>query len=154
MSDNYEIATKDTWNNIPMDNPKHLEIYLEFTESQFNKMKNGLIPEEMEDKWFIYYEEGFLYFHRSWTGFGIYRTKITKEPTGYIIREFWVERNFEKYSNTDDEQDRTTLKLLISNCLLNEPLSSLKTESSMDSSDEILKKSGNIFENLTKSVRQ
>ena len=122
-----------------MDNPKHLEIYLEFTESQFNKMKNGLIPEEMEDKWFIYYEEGFLYFHRSWTGFGIYRTKITKEPTGYIIREFWVERNFEKYSNTDDEQDRTTLKLLISNCLLNEPLSSLKTESSMDSSDEILK---------------
>jgi hypothetical protein len=154
VSDNYEIATKDTWNNIPMDNPKHLEIYLEFTESQFNKMKNGLIPEEMEDKWFIYYEEGFLYFHRSWTGFGIYRTKITKEPTGYIIREFWVERNFEKYSNTDDEQDRTTLKLLISNCLLNEPLSSLKTESSMDSSDEILKKSGNIFENLTKSVRQ
>jgi ADP-ribosyl-[dinitrogen reductase] hydrolase len=139
VSDNYEIATKDTWNNIPMDNPKHLEIYLEFTESQFNKMKNGLIPEEMEDKWFIYYEEGFLYFHRSWTGFGIYRTKITKEPTGYIIREFWVERNFEKYSNTDDEQDRTTLKLLISNCLLNEPLSSLKTESSMDSSDEILK---------------
>ena len=85
------------------------------------------------------YEEGFLYFHRSWTGFGIYKAKITKEPPGYIIREFWVERNIEKYSNTDDEQDRTTLKLLISNGLLNEPLSSLKTDSSMDSSDEILK---------------
>jgi ADP-ribosyl-[dinitrogen reductase] hydrolase len=73
MSNNNEIATKDTWNNIPMDNHKHLEIYLEFTESQFNKMKNGLIPEEMEDKWFIYYEKGFLHFHRSWTGHGLFK---------------------------------------------------------------------------------
>ncbi len=139
MSYNNEIATKDTWNIIPTDNPKHLEIYLEITESQFNKMKNGLIPEEMEDKCFIYYEEGFLYFHRSWTGNGLYKAKISKEPIGLIIRDFWVERNVEKYSSLDDEVDRTTLKLFISNGLLNEPWSSLKTESSMDSSDEILK---------------
>ena len=96
VSDTNEIATKDIWKNLPIDNPKQLQIYLEFNESQFSKIKNGLIPEEMEDKWFIYYEEEFLYFHRSWTGFGMYKTKITKEPTGYIIREFWVERNIEK----------------------------------------------------------
>jgi hypothetical protein len=139
MSNTNEIATKDIWINLPIDNPKQLEIYLEFTESQFNKIKNGLIPEEMEDKWFIYYEEGFLHFHRSWTGHGLFKAKITKEPTGYIIRDFWVERNIEKYSNLDDDADRTTLKLLISNGLLHEPLSSLKTESSLDSSDEALK---------------
>lgn len=139
MSNTNEIATKDTWINLPIDNPKQLEIYLEFTESQFNKIKNGLIPEEMEDKWFIYYEEGFLHFHRSWTGYGLFKAKITKEPTGYIIRDFLVERNIEKYSNLDDDGDRTTLKLLISNGLLHEPLSSLKTESSLDSSDEALK---------------
>lgn len=139
MSNTNEIATKDTWINLPIDNPKQLEIYLEFTESQFNKIKNGLIPEEMEDKWFIYYEKGFLHFHRSWTGHGLFKAKITKEPTGYIIRDFWVERNIEKYSNLDDDGDRTTLKLLISNGLLHEPLSSLKTESSLDSSDEALK---------------
>ena len=88
MEDTNGIATKDSWKNLPIDNPKQLQIYLEFNESQFSKIKNGLIPEEMEDKWFIYYEEGFLYFHRSWTGFGMYKTKITKEPTGYIIRDF------------------------------------------------------------------
>jgi hypothetical protein len=139
MSDNYEIATKDTWINLPIDNPKHLKINLVFNESEFSKIKNGLIPEEMEDKWFIYYEEGFLHFHRSWTGYGLFKAKITKEPTGYIIRDFWVERNIEKYSNLDDDGYRTTLKLLISNGLLHEPLSSLKTESSLDSSDEALK---------------
>jgi hypothetical protein len=139
MSNTNEIATKDTWINLPIDNPKQLEIYLEFTESQFNKIKNGLIPEEMEDKWFIYYEEGFLHFHRSWTGYGLFKAKITKEPTGYIIRDFLVERNIEKYSNLDDDGDRTTLKLLISKGLLHEPLSSLKTESSLDSSVEALK---------------
>jgi len=77
MSNTNEIATKDTWINLPIDNPKQLEIYLEFTESQFNKIKNGLIPEEMEDKWFIYYEQGFLHFHRSWTGHGLFKAKIT-----------------------------------------------------------------------------
>ena len=37
--------------------PKQINFSMQFTEEQFDKITNGLIPEEMEDKWFIYFEE-------------------------------------------------------------------------------------------------
>jgi len=36
----------------------------------------GLVPEEIEDKWFIYWEDDTLFFHRSWTGNCIYVSPI------------------------------------------------------------------------------
>ena len=60
---------------------------------QFLELKKGLIPQQMEDKWFIFYEDGWLHFHRSWTGFGNYKAQVVKEEDGYSINEFWAERN-------------------------------------------------------------
>lgn len=113
-----EIATKESWKNIPIDKPKKIEIDLFLTNKQFSKLKNGLIPQEMEDKWFIYYENEWLYFHRSWTGYGIYKAKLDKVTDGYIIRELWVERNKEKYNNEDDNADIETFLFLIARGLL------------------------------------
>jgi len=108
-----EIATKETWVNHPIDNPKRIVIDLLFTDKQFSKLSKGLIPEEMEDKWFVYYENEWLYFHRSWTGNGVYKAKLIKETLGYSIKEFWAERNQEKYNNEDDNIDIETFSFLI-----------------------------------------
>ena len=101
-------AIKATWKNSPMDHPKRIDIHLLFTEKQFSTLIEGLIPQQMEDKWFIYYEDEWLYFHRSWTGHGIYKAKISKVTDGYSIKEFWVERNPKKYKNQDDTTDLET----------------------------------------------
>lgn len=98
-------ALRTSWQNSPIDNPKRIEIDLHFTGKQFLRLTKGLIPEEMEDKWFIFYENGWLYFHRSWTGHGIYKAHLKKESDGYSITEFQAERNQEKYSNEDDNED-------------------------------------------------
>jgi hypothetical protein len=116
------FATKASWKNLPMDNPKRIEIDLKLTEDQFLKVSRGLIPEEMEDKWFIYFEDGWLFFHRSWTGFELYRAKLNREKEGYSIKEFQVERNPEKYSNEDDQQDIASLTFLIARGLLGMPI--------------------------------
>jgi ADP-ribosyl-[dinitrogen reductase] hydrolase len=113
-----EIATKDTWKHQPIDNPKRIVIDLHLTDKQFSKLKNGLIPQQMEDKWFIYYENEWLYFHRSWTGNGMYKAKLNKETDGYSITEFWAERNQEKYKNEDDNSDIETFAFLIARGLL------------------------------------
>ena len=63
---NPEIAARSRWENHPIDQPKRIRINLEFSEEQMDKMKIGLIPQQMEDKWFIFYEEEWLYFHRSY----------------------------------------------------------------------------------------
>jgi len=113
-----EIATKETWKNIPIDNPKRIDIDLLFTDKQFFKLTRGLIPQQMEDKWFVYYENEWLYFHRSWTGNGMYKAKLNKVTDGYSIKEFWAERNQEKYKNEDDNTDIETFSFLIARGLL------------------------------------
>jgi len=113
-----ETATKETWNNIPIVNPKRIDIDLFFTDKQFSKLKNGLIPQQMEDKWFIYYENEWLYCHRSWTGNGIYKAKLNKVIDGYTIKEFWAERNQENYQNEDDNTDIDTFSFLMARGLL------------------------------------
>ncbi|MDQ1086415.1 ADP-ribosylglycohydrolase family protein [Siphonobacter sp. SORGH_AS_1065] len=111
-------ATKATWKNFPMDHPKRIDIHLLFTDRQFSTLVAGLIPQQMEDKWFIYYENEWLYFHRSWTGHGIYKAKINKVTDGYSIKEFWAERNPKKYKNQDDTTDLETFSFLIARGIL------------------------------------
>lgn len=113
-----EIATKQTWKNTPIDNPKRIDIDLLFTDQQRARLIKGIVPQQMEDKWFIYYEDEWLYFHRSWTGNGTYKAKLNKVIDGYSIKEFWAERNQEKYKNEDDNTDIEAFSFLIARVLL------------------------------------
>lgn len=134
-----ETATKETWKNVPIDNPKKIDIDLLFTEKQFSKLKNGLIPQQMEDKWFIYYENEWLHFHRSWTGNGMYKAKLNKITDGYSIKEFWAERNQEKYKNQDDNTDIETFSFLIARGLLGIDVSSIYSSRNIKTETDALK---------------
>jgi ADP-ribosylglycohydrolase len=134
-----ETATKETWKNIPIDNPKRIDIDLLFTDKQFSKLINGLIPQQMEGKWFIYYENEWLYFHRSWTGNGMYKAKLNKVTNGYSIKEFWAERNQEKYKNEDDNTDIETFSFLIARGLLGIDVSSIYSSRNIKTETDALK---------------
>ena len=134
-----EIATKDTWQNQPIDNPKRIAIDLHLTDKQFSKLTNGLIPQQMEDKWFIYYENEWLYFHRSWTGNGMYKAKLNKETDGYSITEFWAERNQEKYKNEDDNTDVETFSFLIARGLLGIDVGNIYSSRNIKTESDVLK---------------
>jgi len=113
-----DTATRKTWQNFPIDNPKRIAINLQFTDRQLEKLTKGLIPHEMEDKWFIFYENNWLYFHRSWTGYGLYKAQLIREQDGYSIKEFWAERNKEIYKNDNDSTDTERISFLIARGLL------------------------------------
>lgn len=64
-----ERATKSSWKIL--DAPRQcepLEYEYVFDDADADRLQLGLIPQEMEDKWFVYFENGWLYLHRSWTG--------------------------------------------------------------------------------------
>ncbi len=142
-----EIATQKTWKNSPIDSPKRIELELQFTDKQFSKIIRGLIPGQMEDKWFIFYEGSWLYFHRSWTGFGIYKAKLEESKSGYSIREFWVERNQEKYQNKNDEEDIHNITFLIARGLLGIDVRQIFSKQIIRSENEAVKAWSN-FGNL------
>ncbi len=134
-----ETATKKTWKNIPIDNPKRIDIDLLFTDKQYAKLTKGLIPQQMEDKWFIYYEDEWLYFHRSWTGNGMYKAKLNKVTDGYSIKEFWAERNPQKYKNEDDNTDIETFSFLIARGLLGIDVRNIYSSRNIKSNSDVVK---------------
>ena len=89
-----------------------------FNRDEFQLISKGLIPVEMEDKWFVFLENDSLYFHRSWTGTCIYEIHLTHRGEEYLVTDAWVNRNFEQYGSDDDSYDALLLSFLIDNLLL------------------------------------
>ena len=95
-----------------------LEYSRDFTVEEYGKIAKGVIPLEMEDKWFIHLEDDTLNLYRSWTGHCIYKVRLEKTDDGYCISEVKSNRDPNQYRETDGEYDAKMLDFLISNLLL------------------------------------
>lgn len=97
------IVTKADWNIEPMpEKNAQFTIKRKFTEEQIKRLKKGHIPEEMEDRWFYYYEDGKIYFHRSWSGNCIFIVEFNFKTNMHLVT---VNRDENQYSNTDIDED-------------------------------------------------
>jgi hypothetical protein len=116
----HKQAVKTDWQTKPISQKqKTLACRQEFTSEEYAKLQLGVIPEQMEDKWFIYFSNNKLYFHRSWTGFCIYLVDIEAVEDGfYQTSKVIVNRNQKEYTETDDEKDTEILSFLINRLLL------------------------------------
>jgi hypothetical protein len=116
------IATKDSWKILPRPTDRAALAFTEsYTLEEFWQMKRGLIPRQMEDKWFIYFEESWIYFHRSWTGACIYGIRFESSITRAFAVESWVSRNSTQYRETRTDYDQLVAKFLIDTFLLGKP---------------------------------
>ena len=98
-----------------------LSVHKEFTLTEYKELEKGIRPREMEDKWFIYFENDQLYFHRSWTGYCRYIAKFETVEGKYCITEVIVNRNKKQYKEQDDKRDLKLLFYLIDSMLLHKP---------------------------------
>jgi hypothetical protein len=107
-------AQRGDWKTEPMPSSSKLIAVNEvYTSTDFEYIMAGVIPREMEDKWFAFYEKPWLYVHRSWTGYCIFKVRfeVVEEIVG--ISEVWVNRDAEQYTETDDLRDRNFLLTLL-----------------------------------------
>jgi hypothetical protein len=117
-------ATNNSWHIKPLPQ-KHaiisISVYFSIADAVF--IKNGCIPVDMDDHWFIYFEDDFLYFHRSSTGFCIYATKIDEKSNNFHLIEAWVNQDSRQYneSNLDSDYHSDIIKDIIENLILNNP---------------------------------
>jgi len=99
------VVVKDDWKTNEFSKAQIIKVILPITESQYAKIRFGLLPLQMEDKWFVYFNDGRIHFHRSWTGDKVYEAKVEKLDSQYVIKEILVERDVKLYSCTDDIKD-------------------------------------------------
>lgn len=112
MSDREQyIATKDDWNIDPM--PEKTDTFIlkrHFSKEEIANLRRGHIPDEMEDRWFCYYEDDKLYIHRSWSGICIY---IVEFKSVFNRHKVTVNRDENQYGCTDVDEDIEQLNELL-----------------------------------------
>lgn len=121
-----------------------LSVYKEFTPTEYKELQKGIYPEEMEDKWFIYFESDRLFFHRSWTGYCIYIAKFETVKGKHYITEVIVNRDKTQYKEKDDKWDLKLLLYLIGSMLLHKP-TPFPRHSANGSKDEQIMKQWGLF---------
>lgn len=113
-------ATRASWKNSPFLEGRPIPYEATWTREQFVRIAEGLIPTCMEDKWFVFYEEPYLYFHRSWTGLPIYKITVGQTERGYEAM-----KTQSSWRSADGQEPDLTyqvemLDFLVSNLLLGE----------------------------------
>lgn len=89
-----------------------------FSQSEMDRIRVGVIPEVMEERWFIYWRDKTLYFHRSWTGFCIYVVRFVRQDEVWRMVRAEVNRDHEQYQGMDDDDDVELISDLIDILLL------------------------------------
>lgn len=97
---------------------ERLNLPLLYSDADAERMMKGHIPSDMDDKWFIFFENGWLYFHRSWTGHCIFAVRLDGSPAGVRIVEAWVNRDADQYNSPGADADKQLVEQLIRSRLL------------------------------------
>ena len=114
-------ASGNSWKREPFKEGVPLQYSANFSAEEFAILQDGLVPKEMEDKWFLYYEEPYLFLHRSWTGMPAYRVELHGEASGgaSCVEALWsTEGNLPNAAGGDSAYAARVLDFLISNLLL------------------------------------
>ena len=111
-------ATSTSWKRIPFTAGVPLPYRATFDAHQLELLKRGFIPRNMDDKWFIYYEEPYLYLHRSWTGLPKYRVTLKNIANGADVSEALCSSPLADISPVSLDYEAALLDLFVSNILL------------------------------------
>lgn len=112
-------ATKNSWKTRPMP-PQRKELELDgmFSRHEYVTVSLGKVPQSPADKWFIYLDGEWLYFHRAQTGACVFQLRIQPFEDRYHANLAVVNRNPQQYRNEDDEYDVAMIAYLIDHLLL------------------------------------
>ena len=117
--DDMKIAKQSDWETKALPSKRStISLDRRFSSDEFRRMQAGLVPEQMEDKWFVYWQDDTLFFHRSWTGVCIYAVRVAVEGDSCRVVEADVNRDPEEYGGTNDDHDAKMILYLIDVLLL------------------------------------
>lgn len=116
------IARREDWKTRPLPAARAtLPIARSFSSEEFAHVIRGFVPVAMEQKWFVYYEDGAIRFHRSWTGIEIFRVYLSPmggRPGCWQVDRVEVNRHPHQYHPESDAESQSMLQELIDNLLI------------------------------------
>ena len=99
-----------------------------WSDEDWERIQRGYASRDMDEKWDVFAEGEVVFLHRSWTGNGVFAATFTPvDGGGWRIASAVVERDAERYGNTDDVYDCVTLELVITAIVLGQPAPELRS---------------------------
>lgn len=116
-----KIAKREDWKTEALPSKRTtFALNRRFPSTDMRKIRAGLVPQQMEDKWFIFWKRNVLYFHRSWTGHCIYVVRFRNDGDSYVMIEADANRDPEQYKETSDKRDAEMISYLVDVLLLHQ----------------------------------
>ncbi|MCA9935727.1 MAG: hypothetical protein KC415_17450 [Anaerolineales bacterium] len=97
---------------------KELLIDGAYAAPEMGQIALGYIPQEQQDKWFIYFDGQWLHFHRSWTGSCIFQMRLLREEGHYRADKLLVNQDPAQYKMDDDQYNLSLAAYLVDHLLL------------------------------------
>jgi hypothetical protein len=122
MADAPEFAARDSWPSQPANDLRRIPSpRRSWTDDEWMRIRQGLVPSGQDDKWFAFVEGDRLFIHRSATGYGIYEAQFRRQLTGWNVMMAMVENDPARYARGSDEWESQRLEVLIDMRLLGLP---------------------------------
>ena len=114
------VARRDSRPSVaPMPESKiKLDYEARFTPTEYDKLRRGLVPRNMDQRWFIFMEDDWLFIHRDSSGFCIYQVRVDRMKDEYAVTEAYANRDPRQYKQVNDEYDKQMLGWIIEDLLL------------------------------------
>ena len=101
LPDKRKTATASSWKTIPMpeDSDQIAQVALDFwiPAAAMAVIRKGHIPAAMEDHWFMYCDEEYIRYFRSWTGICAFEAHYTSDGNDYRVDRLRISSDFAQY---------------------------------------------------------
>jgi hypothetical protein len=93
----------------------YAEAYVDrhLSEIEYHALIQGFSPRDMDDRWLMYLKDDWLYLHRSWTGFCIFKVKLQSIGNEFRLTNLQINRNYTQYKSTNIEADKNELNSVL-----------------------------------------
>lgn len=98
-------AKRTSWSNGPLPAERErIEFDQIYSSEAFQKITKGYIPNELEDPWFMFFEDDCLYIHPN-DGIGqcVYEVHFERKGNEYRIAEIWASRDKRQSLPSEDK---------------------------------------------------
>jgi 8-oxo-dGTP diphosphatase len=113
------VAGLSDWPILPCpDQRAQFELDIVLSGEEAARVRQGLIPQGSDDRWFLFVEDDVLYCHRSWTGACVFGARLAVERDVTRLVDCWVSRDADAYDSTNIEADRADFRALLESHLI------------------------------------
>lgn len=100
-----EIATKDSWKteSMPDEDVSRLQMGITVTDDDMEIIHRGHIPEAQEDHWFMYCDDEYIRYYRSWTGMCAFEAHYTRVDDHWLIDSLTINHALAEFGVNGDQ---------------------------------------------------